>query len=144
MPKTISKKYNTLRQAERYQNLLYNKFDNVKLIKSPMFTEYGTYVWAVSGEINPRPKRNPQPKRKNAFSAFKKDYVNFKGSEISDVSFQDIGKSVTIMVTLKDGTKIFSWENADIALRQKNRSTGTGDRVSGDLLVRFLIGNYVK
>jgi hypothetical protein len=68
--KRIVKTYKTLRQAERYQNLLYNKFDSVKLVRSPMFTEYGIYAWEVSGEI--APKRNPQPKKKNAGSTFPK------------------------------------------------------------------------
>ena len=45
--KTIRKTYQTLRQAESYQNRLYNRFDYVRLIKSPMFSESGVYVWAV-------------------------------------------------------------------------------------------------
>jgi hypothetical protein len=45
--KTIRKIYQTLRQAENYQNRLYNKFDYVRLVKSPMFSESGEYVWEV-------------------------------------------------------------------------------------------------
>lgn len=45
--KTIRKFYKTIRQAENYQNRLYNRFDYVRLIKSPMFSECGEYVWQV-------------------------------------------------------------------------------------------------
>jgi hypothetical protein len=45
--KRISKTYATLKQAERYQSRLYNRFDTVRLIKSPMFGESGVYVWEV-------------------------------------------------------------------------------------------------
>jgi hypothetical protein len=134
MLKTISKKYNTLRQAERYQNLLYNKFDNVKLIKSPMFTEYGTYVWAVSGEINPRPKRNPQPKKKNAYS-HSKNIVSFYGSEIKGVSFVDRGKGLAVIIHVDDRTKIHLGDNSP---RVNGRS------VNGNEIVEALIEKYVK
>lgn len=46
--KTIVKNYKTLKQAERYQNLLYNKHEMVRLIKWPMFSEEGQYIWEVS------------------------------------------------------------------------------------------------
>jgi len=46
--KTIRKEYKTLKQAERYQNMLYNKWDSVKLVSSPRFEEEGIYVWEVS------------------------------------------------------------------------------------------------
>jgi len=45
--KTIAKTYSTLRQAERFQNKLYDKYDYVRLIRSPMFGEEGNYVWEV-------------------------------------------------------------------------------------------------
>ncbi len=45
--KTIRKIYQTLRQAENYQNRLYGKFDHVRLVKFPMFGESGIYVWEV-------------------------------------------------------------------------------------------------
>jgi hypothetical protein len=45
--KRISKTYATLKQAERYQTRLYNRFDSVRLIRSPMFSESGLYVWEV-------------------------------------------------------------------------------------------------
>jgi hypothetical protein len=45
--KTITKTYKTLKQAERYQNSLYNKYDHVRLIRSPMFSEEGVYAWEV-------------------------------------------------------------------------------------------------
>lgn len=45
--KHISKTFTTMKQAEHYQNRLYNRFDTVRLIKSPMFGESGLYVWEV-------------------------------------------------------------------------------------------------
>lgn len=45
---TIKKVCKTLRQAEKNQESLYNKYDSVKLVKSPlMFSEAGEYVWEV-------------------------------------------------------------------------------------------------
>lgn len=46
--KIITKKYKTLKQAERYQNSLYNKYHSVKLVKFPSFSEDGIYQWQVS------------------------------------------------------------------------------------------------
>jgi hypothetical protein len=46
--KTITKHYKTLKQAERYQNLLYNKYDIVRLVRSPFFGEEGNYTWQVA------------------------------------------------------------------------------------------------
>ena len=46
--KTIEKQYDTLKQAERYQNRLYNRFDSVRLVRSPLFSESGKYVWEVA------------------------------------------------------------------------------------------------
>ena len=46
--KTITKTYKTLKQAERYQNRLYNKYGTVRLVKWPRFTEEGVYVWEVA------------------------------------------------------------------------------------------------
>jgi hypothetical protein len=45
--KTISKQCKTLKQAERYQNRLYEKYQRVRLVKFPWFTEKGSYVWEV-------------------------------------------------------------------------------------------------
>jgi hypothetical protein len=45
--RTISKYYKSMKQAERYQNRLYNKYDHVRLIRAPVFTEDGVYVWEV-------------------------------------------------------------------------------------------------
>lgn len=45
--KTITKKMTSLKCAERYQNQLYNKFDYVRLVVSPIFSECGIYVWHV-------------------------------------------------------------------------------------------------
>jgi len=45
--KTISKHYTTLKQAERHQERLYNQYDYVRLIRSPL-GEDGIYVWEVA------------------------------------------------------------------------------------------------
>jgi hypothetical protein len=42
---TISKEFKTFREAERYQDILYCKYDNVKLIMAPHFQETGKYIW---------------------------------------------------------------------------------------------------
>lgn len=43
----IQKTFKTLRQAERFQDKLYGQYDYVRLVRSPMFTEGGVYVWDV-------------------------------------------------------------------------------------------------
>lgn len=43
----LSKECKTLKQAERYQNQLYTKYDYVKLIQWPRFGEKGNYIWEV-------------------------------------------------------------------------------------------------
>jgi len=45
--KTITKMCKTLKQAEVYQNRLYNKYEHVRLVRSPCFTEEGIYQWIV-------------------------------------------------------------------------------------------------
>lgn len=45
--KTISKNYKTLKQAEKYQNWLYGRYDYVRLVSSPRWSEEGVYVWEV-------------------------------------------------------------------------------------------------
>jgi hypothetical protein len=46
--KRITKTYKTLKQAERYQNRLYNKYNSVQLVSFPRFSEDGEYVWEVA------------------------------------------------------------------------------------------------
>lgn len=48
---TIARTFKTLKQAERFQNALYNKYNSVQLTRSPRFTEEGVYVWEVKGKI---------------------------------------------------------------------------------------------
>ena len=43
----ISKTFQSMRQAENYQDSLYDKYDRVRLIEFPMFSEYGMYKWEV-------------------------------------------------------------------------------------------------
>jgi len=45
---TITKRFKTIKQAEKYQNSLYNKFPYVRLISSPLFSEEGQYIWEIS------------------------------------------------------------------------------------------------
>lgn len=45
--RTITKHFDTLAKAEAYQNRLYNKYETVRLTRSPMFSEAGTYQWEV-------------------------------------------------------------------------------------------------
>lgn len=46
--KTLIKRFcDTLALAEREQNSLYNRFDYVRLVQSPMFSESGYYTWEV-------------------------------------------------------------------------------------------------
>ena len=45
--KTITKTFETLKQAERHQNSLYGKFNHVRLVRSPRFGESGVYAWEV-------------------------------------------------------------------------------------------------
>jgi hypothetical protein len=45
--KTIARSFDSIKQADKYQFWLYGKYDSVKLVKSPMFTEQGIYVWIV-------------------------------------------------------------------------------------------------
>ena len=50
MKKLISKYFNTLDQAESFQDGLYDKYHSVKLISSPRFHPVGEgkYVWEVA------------------------------------------------------------------------------------------------
>lgn len=47
MKKTITKVFSSMRQAVIYRDKLYNKYDSVKLISFPMYSEYGEYTWEV-------------------------------------------------------------------------------------------------
>ena len=47
-PKTIEKKCETLKAAERFQNRLYDQYDSVKLVRFPRYSENGTYAWEVA------------------------------------------------------------------------------------------------
>ena len=44
----VIKYLKSLKQAERFQNSLYNKYPYVRLVTSPIFTEDGLYIWNVS------------------------------------------------------------------------------------------------
>lgn len=45
--KTLVRSGITVKQAERFQNALYNKYDHVRLVTAPTFSLTGTYIWEV-------------------------------------------------------------------------------------------------
>ena len=45
--KTISKVFKTMKQAERFQTALYNKYQKVVLVSFPIYWTTGTYTWEV-------------------------------------------------------------------------------------------------
>jgi hypothetical protein len=45
--KTLTKHLKTLKQAERFQNHLYGRYEHVRLVRVPRFGEAGKYVWEV-------------------------------------------------------------------------------------------------
>ena len=45
---TITKVCKSIKDAERFQNSLYSKYETVKLIQFPVTNENGTYVWYVT------------------------------------------------------------------------------------------------
>lgn len=47
MSKEIIKNFLSLKEAERYQSRLINKWDCVKLVQFPLFGESGKYMWHV-------------------------------------------------------------------------------------------------
>ena len=47
MSKEIITYFSSLKEAERYQNRLYNKWDFVQLVQFPIFGESEKYVWHV-------------------------------------------------------------------------------------------------
>lgn len=47
----INKSFKTIKEAEAYQTKLYTKYDCVKLVRSPLFSETGIYTWEVGEGI---------------------------------------------------------------------------------------------
>ena len=45
--KVITKLFEKLSSAERFQNSLYEKYGRVLLVRSPLFSEEGMYIWEV-------------------------------------------------------------------------------------------------
>ena len=45
---TIRKTFKTMKQAENYQQKLYNKYNRVKLVTNPLYQESGLYIWVVA------------------------------------------------------------------------------------------------
>lgn len=45
--KIIAKTFNTLNEAENYQNELYDQYNHVRLVRFPHFSEDGIYAWEV-------------------------------------------------------------------------------------------------
>ena len=46
--KQIAKAFKTMKQAERYQQALYNKYSKVELVSFPLYWQSGTYIWVVA------------------------------------------------------------------------------------------------
>lgn len=44
----INKNFGSLKEAELYQDELYEKYNYVRLIQAPRFTELGEYRWEVN------------------------------------------------------------------------------------------------
>jgi len=49
---TITKTFDRLVKAEKFQDRLYGKYNSVELLRSPLSSEDGVYVWKVSGPID--------------------------------------------------------------------------------------------
>lgn len=47
----IEKVFPNLRDAEKFHNKLYEKYNLVRIIHIPIHTQIGMYVWIVDGEI---------------------------------------------------------------------------------------------
>ena len=45
--KTIRKAFKTMKQAERYQQALCNRYNHVELVSFPIYWQSGTYIWQV-------------------------------------------------------------------------------------------------
>lgn len=45
--KYINKHFETLKQAENYLSKLYNKYYHVRVIKYPLFSENGIYIFEI-------------------------------------------------------------------------------------------------
>ena len=45
---TITKNFSSMKKAQTYQNMLYEKYNYVRLTRSPLFEESGLYVWEVN------------------------------------------------------------------------------------------------
>ena len=48
MRKTITKRLESLKQAEHFQDRLYNKYWSVELVRFPECSEKGIYQWTVT------------------------------------------------------------------------------------------------
>jgi len=44
----IARLFGNLKQAEKFQDKLYDKYNGVSLVRSPLFAEEGIYEWEVS------------------------------------------------------------------------------------------------
>jgi hypothetical protein len=44
---TITRHFCTLKQAERFLNRLYDKYESVRCVRSPLFSEEGYYYYEV-------------------------------------------------------------------------------------------------
>ncbi len=74
----ISKKFNTIEDAENYQEDLYDLYDHVKLIKSPSLNKFGAYQWEVKKKAI---TEDVEPDGSNTYS--KEDFENDRDKWIS-------------------------------------------------------------
>lgn len=49
--KTIIRYFDTIKEAEEFQNDLYERYDYVKLTSAPRFSEEGYYTWEVKETV---------------------------------------------------------------------------------------------
>jgi hypothetical protein len=47
----VAKRFKKLEQAEKFLNQLYESYDNVKLVRAPVFGEEGVYVYSVEDKV---------------------------------------------------------------------------------------------
>jgi hypothetical protein len=50
--KQIKRFFNWEKDAVKFRNRLYNKYNSVNLVSSPLFNRAGFYVWQVDGQFS--------------------------------------------------------------------------------------------
>jgi len=47
----MQKYFSNIKAAERFQSRLYEKYNYVRLVESPRWSEEGVYIWEVKSKI---------------------------------------------------------------------------------------------